>query len=56
VDTNDVEHTHLRRGLLQQRRRARNSRELSQLLQRREDLSGVSHVADFVVDSVRWTA
>ena len=44
------------RRLRQQRRRARNSQELSALFGQREELSGVSLVADVFVESVRWTA
>ena len=56
MDTADIEHLVEQRRARQQRRRARNSQELSTLLADREDLSGVSQVADFVVESVRWTA
>jgi hypothetical protein len=56
MDTADIEHLVEQRRVRQQRRRARNSQELSTLLADREDLSGVSPVADFVVESVRWTA
>lgn len=52
----DIDHTLEQRQMRQQRRQARNSRGLSNLLQQREELSGVSPVADFVVESVRWTA
>ena len=44
------------RRLRQQRRRAHSSHELSTLLGQRENLSGVSPVADFLVEFVRWTA
>jgi hypothetical protein len=56
MNTTDIEHTVEQRRLGQQRRRARNSQELSTLLGQREDLSGVSQVADFFVEPVRWTA
>jgi hypothetical protein len=55
METTDIEHTVEQRRTRQQRRRARNSRGLSTLLAEREDLSGVSPVADFFVESVRWT-
>jgi hypothetical protein len=55
MDTVDIEHLAELRRARQQRRHARNSRQLSTLLADREDLSGVSPVADFVVESVRWT-
>lgn len=42
-------------GSARLRRRARNSRELTRLFARREDLRGVSTIADVVADSVRWT-
>jgi hypothetical protein len=38
------------------RRRTRSSRELAALFQARDDLVGVSPVADFFVESVRWSA
>jgi hypothetical protein len=44
------------RRIRAERRRARNSKRLTTLLQEREELAGVSPVADFVVESVRWTA
>lgn len=56
MDRTELEHTVEQRRVRQERRRARNSQELSTLLGQREDLSGVSPVADFVVESVRWTA
>jgi hypothetical protein len=56
MDTVEIEHVADQRRARQQRRRARNSQELSTLLADREELSGVSPVADFVVESVRWTA
>jgi hypothetical protein len=56
MDTRESEHLVEQRRLRHQRRRARNSQELSTLLGQREDLSGVSSVADLVVESVRWTA
>ena len=37
-------------------RRARIARELSELFTERDELRGVSPVADFVADSVRWSA
>ena len=56
MDTAEVEHVGDERRARQQRRHARNSEGLSALLAHREELSGVSPVADFVVESVRWTA
>ena len=56
MDTAEIEHISEQRRARQQRRHARNSQELSTLFAHREDLSGVSPVADFVVESVRWTA
>ncbi len=45
------------RGLAtRNRRRARSSHELTQLFSQRSDLEGVSPVADFFVESVRWSA
>lgn len=38
------------------RRRARSSHELTELFGTRSDLQGVSPVADFFVESVRWSA
>jgi hypothetical protein len=38
------------------RRRARSSHELTELFSERSDLQGVSPVADFFVESVRWSA
>jgi hypothetical protein len=38
------------------RRRARSSHELTELFSERSDLLGVSPVADFFVESVRWSA
>jgi hypothetical protein len=38
------------------RRRTRSSHELSVLFEERDDLVGVSPVADFFVESVRWSA
>jgi hypothetical protein len=38
------------------RRRARSSQELTDLFNERADLKGVSPVADFFVESVRWSA
>jgi hypothetical protein len=38
------------------RRRARSSHELTELFTERSDLLGVSPVADFFVESVRWSA
>ncbi len=38
------------------RRRARSSHELTALFSERSDLQGVSPVADFFVESVRWSA
>jgi hypothetical protein len=38
------------------RRRARSSHELTMLFNARADLHGVSPVADFFVESVRWSA
>ena len=38
------------------RRRARSSHELTELFGHRSDLQGVSAVADFFVESVRWCA
>jgi hypothetical protein len=38
------------------RRRARSSHELPELFSERSDLQGVSPVADFFVESVRWSA
>jgi hypothetical protein len=51
-----VEPTVEQRRIRQQRRQARSSRGLSTLLTDREELSGVSPVADFFVEYVRWTA
>ena len=56
MDAVEIEHVNEQRRARQQRRRARNSQELSTLLAQREDLSGVSPVADFFVEFVRWTA
>ena len=56
MDTTEIERAVEQRRLRQQRRRARNTQGLSTLLGQREELSGVSPVADFVVESVRWTA
>ncbi len=56
MDTVEIEPLTEQRQAQQQRRRARNSQGLSALLAQREDLSGVSPVAEFVVESVRWTA
>lgn len=45
------------RGLAtRNRRRARSSHELTELFGQRSDLQGVSPVADFFVESVRWSA
>jgi hypothetical protein len=38
------------------RRRTRSSHELTELFSERSDLLGVSPVADFFVESVRWSA
>ena len=38
------------------RRRARSSHELTVLFSERSELQGVSPVADFFVESVRWSA
>ncbi len=38
------------------RRRARSSHELTELFNERADLLGISPVADFFVESVRWSA
>jgi len=43
-------------GISRLRRRARNSSELTALYGEREDIRGISPVADFFVDAVRWTA
>jgi hypothetical protein len=56
MDTVEIEQVVDQRSARQQRRRARNSQELSTLLADRQELSGVSLVADFFVESVRWTA
>lgn len=45
-----------RRLATRNRRRARSSHELSELFAVRDDLHGVSPVADFFVESVRWGA
>ncbi len=45
-----------RRLATRNRRRQRSSAELSQLFEEREDLRGVSGIADFFVESVRWSA
>jgi hypothetical protein len=55
METTDIEHAVEQRRARQQRRRANNSRGLSTLLSEREELSGVSAVADFFAESVRWT-
>jgi hypothetical protein len=56
MEPTDIEHAVEQRRTKEQRRRARNSHGLSTLLAAREELSGVSPVADFFVESVRWTA
>ncbi len=55
MNGNDHELTFEQRRLRQQQRWARNSHGLSTLFTEREELSGVSPVADFFVESVRWT-
>jgi hypothetical protein len=45
-----------RRVATRNRRRARSSDELTRLFETRVDLQGVSPVADFFVESVRWSA
>jgi hypothetical protein len=42
--------------VLREQLEARRSRELVTLLDRHADLRGVSATADFLADSVRWTA
>jgi hypothetical protein len=44
------------RRVRQQRRRAHIAKELSALFDERDELRGVSPVADFFAESVRWTA
>ena len=56
MDAVEIEPVSKQRRAQQQRRRARNSQGLSVLLTQREDLTGVSSVADFFVESVRWSA
>jgi hypothetical protein len=43
------------RTIQQERRRARNCHELTELLSERADLRGVSPVADFFAEGARWT-
>jgi hypothetical protein len=45
-----------RRLATRNRRRSRSSHELTRLFSARGDLEGVSPVADFFVESVRWSA
>ncbi len=45
-----------KRGTVAQARRAKNSNELTALFAVREELQGVSAVADVVVEQVRWSA
>jgi hypothetical protein len=45
-----------RRRATRNRRRARSSHELTALFTERADLRGISPVADFFVESVRWSA
>jgi hypothetical protein len=42
------------RGSTRQRRQARNLHGLTRLYDTRDDIQGVSQVADFFADSVRW--
>ncbi len=42
------------RGSTRQRRQARNLHGLMTLYDTRDDIQGVSQVADFFADSVRW--
>jgi hypothetical protein len=42
--------------LQQERRRARNCHELTELFNERADMRGVSPVADFFADAARWSA
>jgi hypothetical protein len=42
------------RGNSRQRRQARNLHGLTTLYETRDDIQGVSQVADFFADSVRW--
>jgi hypothetical protein len=42
------------RGSSRQRRQARNLHGLTTLYETRDDIQGVSQVADFFADSVRW--
>ncbi|WP_148573721.1 hypothetical protein [Nocardioides caldifontis] len=51
-----VDGTAERRLATRNRRRARSSHELTELFAERADLQGVSPVADFFVESVRWSA
>ena len=44
------------RVLHKERRRARNCHELTELFSGRDDLRGVSLVADFFADAARWSA
>ena len=49
--THDLDDT---RGESRRRRQARNLQGLTSLYDARDDLHGVSKVADFFADSVRW--
>ena len=56
METTEPEEPAEQGRIRRERRRARTSEGLSALLDDRTELSGVSPVADFVVESVRWTA
>jgi hypothetical protein len=44
------------RSIQQERRRARNCHGLTELFSERDDLRGVSPVADFFAEAARWSA
>ena len=56
MDTTVIETTAEQLNLMNQSWRARNSTALSTLYGQRDDLAGVSVLAHFFVESVRWTA